>query len=197
MSNLAFLDVETTGLDKDLDNPEPGMIPWLLEVGLVIVSTPTFDVVAKTNAVLPFKRGQGTKVHPKVLAMHEANGLWKECETLWANQGRHESFRYEQEQRLIQFLHQHDAVDSQLCGFKPGFDRNFLRRYMPKLEREFHYRDFDCNSFFLLQSYLTGVEPKREKPASHRAVDDCMDAIASVENHFNFFCNLVKGEYNV
>lgn len=190
---LPFIDVETTGLDKDLQSTEPGMIPWLLEVGVVIVETPTFEVVAKTNAVLPFKRGQGTKIHPKVLAMHEANGLWAECEALWAQQKGDPrlSVRYSEEQRLIQFLHQHEAAGSQLAGFKPGFDRNFLRHYMPKLERELHYRDFDCNTFWLLQSYLTGEESKREKPASHRALDDCMDAIKAVEDHFEFFSALV------
>ncbi len=196
MARVSFIDVETTGLDKDLNNPEPGMIPWLLEVGVVIVDTPTFEVVAKTNVVLPFKRGMGTKIHPKVLAMHECNGLWAECEALYEQQkgDPRGSIRYNEEQRLIQFLHQHGAVDSQLAGFKPGFDRNFLRHYMPKLERELHYRDFDCNTFWLLQSYITGQESRREKHASHRALDDCMDAIAAVEKHFDFFCKLVKGE---
>lgn len=189
---LAFVDTETTGLAQDLTNPDLSKVPWLLEVGIVVVDTPTFNIVAETNIVLPFKRGRGTTIHPKVEAMHTVNGLWTECEAVFRAQGPQDSVRYVSEQRLIQFLHQHDAVGSQMAGANPDFDRQFLRHYMPKLEREFHYRNFDINSMWLLQSYIAGLDSKRAKPASHRALDDCRDAIKVVEQHFDFMVELCK-----
>lgn len=192
---LAVIDCETTGLDEDLDGHDPEKpIPQLLEVGLVIVDLPTFEIVAETNEVLPCD-APISMWHPKVQAMHRANGLWEECKNQAAAQkkaGPQASFRYDAEQRLRQFVIDAGADGMPMMGAKPGFDRAFLRRYMPKLAREFHYRDFDTNTFWLFMSFISGTDPKREKPATHRALDDCRDAVAVIETFWNFMVEAVN-----
>ena len=61
----------------------------------------------------------------------------------------------------------------------------------PTTAQGLHYRNFDTNTFWLLQGMLTGEDVRREKPATHRAVDDCKDAVKVVELHFEFFERLM------
>lgn len=195
VKRLAVVDCETTGLAQDLDGSDPDRhIPWLLEVGMIVVDLPTFEIVAETNEVLPFD-GSIKIAHPKVQAMHTANGLWAEAKAMAEKQkaaGRNANFRFDAEARLCQFLVDAGADGMPLCGANPDFDRRFLERYMPKFAKLFHYRNFDTNTFWLFQSFLTGQDVKREKPATHRALDDCRDAIAVIEKHWDFMAEVTR-----
>jgi oligoribonuclease len=188
---LPFIDLETTGLDPEKD--------FVLEVGCVVVDLPTFEEVAAKRWVVGFNKAQpsakGLNIHPKVLSMHTLNGLWQDCED--ANTRRVPDgvpCVNDADAQLQRFLLDHDCQDMQLAGANPGFDRGFMRKHLPGAEKLLHYRNFDTNTFWLLQSFITGEEARREKPASHRALDDCRDAIKQVELHFDFFSQLVKGQ---
>jgi oligoribonuclease (3'-5' exoribonuclease) len=192
MSRLLFLDCETTGL-----TPEDAK---LLEVGMVVVELPTFDIVAETSHVFHFElkptltRDHYFKwqvdeifIHRKVVDMHKANGLWESCK-------RSQLVDYQKMDELCQrFIVDNGCQGSVLAGANPDFDRRFLRKVLPGTEKLLHYRNFDTNTFWLLQSFITGEDARREKPASHRAVDDCKDAVGVVEKHFEFFQKLVGG----
>ncbi len=190
MSRVLFLDCETTGLDPNTD--------ILLEVGMVVVETPTFEIVAEQAHVCHFElkptltkdhhfKGPGRDlfIHRKVVDMHKANGLWEACKRSQLNS-------YQKLEELISaFILDQAANGSVLAGANPSFDRDFLKEKLPTTARGLHYRNFDTNTFWLLQGFLTGEDMRREKPASHRAVDDCKDAIAVVEKHFEFFERLL------
>jgi oligoribonuclease len=190
MSRLLFLDCETTGLSP-VDSK-------LLEVGMVVVELPTFEIVAETNHVFHYElkptltRDHFFKwntdeifIHRKVVEMHKANGLWDACK-------RSQLVDYQKMDEIVQrFIVDNGCQGSPLAGANPGFDRTFLRAVLPGTDKLLHYRNFDTNTFWLLQSFITGEDAKREKPASHRAVDDCKDAVAQVEKHFDFFSELV------
>lgn len=189
ISRLLFLDVETTGLSPQFD--------LLLEVGAVVVSLPDFEEVAHTNHVMHFELkptldkdhhfqgpGRNLFIHRKVVDMHRANGLWEACK-------RSQLRDYQKLDELVRkFALQHGCDGSVLAGFNPEFDRKFLSKFCPNTARGLHYRSLDTNSLWLLQSFITGRDAKREKPATHRAVDDCRDAIAAVEKFFDFFQGL-------
>lgn len=185
MTRWAFLDCETTGL-----TPADSK---LLEVGVVVVELPTFQIVAEDHWVYHYELKPAlTKdhhfkwntdvifIHRKVVDMHKANGLWEACK-------RSQLVDYQKMDELIQrFLVDNGCQDSPLCGANPAFDRAFLKAVLPGTERLFHYRNFDSNTLWLLKSAVTGEDAKREKPATHRAVDDCKDAVAVIEKHFDF-----------
>ena len=191
MARLLFLDCETTGLDPKTD--------MLLEVGMVVVETPTFEIVAETHYVFHFElkptltkdhhfKGPGRDlfIHRKVVDMHNANGLWEACKRSQLN-------NYQKMDQLVRaWILEQGADGSVLAGANPDFDRRFLWEKLPNTAQGLHYRNFDCNTFWLLQSFITGEDVKRAKPATHRAVDDCKDAIAVVEKHFDFMERLIK-----
>lgn len=199
MSSLLFLDCETTGL-LDTDGTARGS--KLLEVGMVVVDLPTFEIAAEVSHVFHyelkpaltrdhyFKWAGGAEeifIHRKVVDMHKTNGLWESCK-------RSQLVDYVKMDELCQrFILDNGCQHSVLAGANPSFDRAFLLKYLPGTANLLHYRNFDTNTFWLLQSFITGESASREKPASHRAVDDCKDAVGVVEKHFDFFSNLVKG----
>jgi len=192
VSRLLFLDCETTGL-----SPADSK---LLEVGMVVVELPTFEIVAETNHVFHYElkptltRDHYFKwntdeiyIHPKVVKMHQANDLWNACK-------RSQLVDYQKMDDIVrQFIVDNGCDGSVLAGANPDFDRRFLRAVLPNTEKGLHYRNFDTNTFWLLQGFITGEDMRREKPASHRAVDDCKDAVGVVEKHFEFFQKLVGG----
>lgn len=190
MARLLFLDCETTGLDPEFD--------LLLEVGMVVVETPTFEIVAERSHVVHFElrptltkdhmfKGPGRElfIHRKVVDMHKANGLWEACK-------RSQLDDYQKLDALLRaFILEQGCDGSVLAGANPSFDRDFLKKFCPTTARGLHYRNLDTNSFWLLQGFLTGEDVRREKPATHRAIDDCKDAVAVVEKHFDFFERLL------
>lgn len=197
MARVLFLDTETTGL---LDSDGVAREARLLEVGMVVVETPTFEIVAEQSHVFHFPLkpaltkdhhfltpgGETIFIHPNVVKMHQANGLWEACKRSQLND-------YTKLDALVGTFIMEQAVNSSvLAGAGVDFDRAIMRKYLPQALGKLHYRNFDTNALWLLQSFLTGQEPARDKGSSHRAIDDCKEAIAQVEKHFDFFCQLVK-----
>lgn len=177
--NLVFLDCETTGL-----SPRDSR---LLEVGCVAVELPTFEIIDECNWVFHYDIAHKPHgfIHQKVVEMHHANGLWKDCFRSQLND-------YQKMDLLVsQWVVDHGGQGMALAGANPGFDRKFLESVLPTTDKTFHYRAFDTNTLWLLREYLTGERGQKAKPATHRAVDDCKDAIATIEQFFNFFEKLV------
>ena len=95
------------------------------------------------------------------------------------------------EDQTIEFLKQWvPEGKSPICGNSIGQDRRFLARYMPRLERYFHYRNLDVSTVKELASRwkpeaLEGVK----KQGTHLALDDIRDSIEELryyrENFFN------------
>lgn len=186
MRRMAFLDLETTGLEDELNNTPPARI---LECGIVIVDLPTFEVVAEKAVVFAFKAEAPNMptLHPRVVEMHTASGLLEACR-------RSCTTMYDGKVELCKFVAEHDAQGSPLAGANPSFDRAFMRSWLPELEELFHYRNFDTNSFWMLDQIIRGEDETAGKPATaHRAIADCYDAIRAVERHFGFVTELVKG----
>lgn len=175
--NLVFLDCETTGLTPGADR--------LLEVGCVSVRLPDFEIVAEQQWDFHYdvKKPHGY-IHPKAIEMHTVNGLWADC-------FRSQLVDYQKMDQLVSaWVVEQGGQGMALAGANPDFDRRFLSSILPTTAKTFHYRNFDTNSFWLLREFLTGESGKRAKSATHRAVDDCKDAIVTIEKFFDFFTEL-------
>ncbi|GAC1627898.1 MAG: oligoribonuclease [Nevskia sp.] len=85
----------------------------------------------------------------------------------------------EAEALTIEFLRQWvPAGKSPICGNSICQDRRFLARWMPQLERYFHYRNLDVSTVKeLCYRWAPEIAKGFRKESSHRALDDIRDSI--------------------
>ncbi len=80
---------------------------------------------------------------------------------------------------------------SPMCGNWICKDRRFLARYMPTLERYFHYRHLDVSTLKVLaQRWAPAVAAGFTKQSSHLALDDIRDSVAELRHYRAHF---IKG----
>ncbi len=158
---LIFLDLETTGLDVARDR--------ILEVGVAVVSS-NMRVVESRSWVAALPDDFVEEVAPVVDRMHTANGLWDEV-------GASAFTIPAIEADLEEYLSALVPGRWVMAGSSIQFDRNFLKKWMPNLEKRFHYRMLDVSSLdeaFLCWSakdLFLGVSSR------HRALDDCLASL--------------------
>lgn len=80
------------------------------------------------------------------------------------------------------------AGASPMCGNSICQDRRFLARWMPQLERHFHYRNLDVSTLKeLCQRWAPEVARGFSKQSSHLALDDIRDSIAELTYYRSHF----------
>jgi oligoribonuclease len=80
---------------------------------------------------------------------------------------------------------------SPMCGNSIGQDRRFLVRYMPALERFFHYRNLDVSTLKeLARRWAPAVLAGIVKGNSHQALDDVRDSIRELAHYRTHFLKL-------
>ncbi|MDN5938389.1 MAG: oligoribonuclease [Salinisphaera sp.] len=166
--NLIWIDLEMTGLDPDHD--------CILEIATV-VTTRELAILAEGP----------------VLALHQSEACLAQMDA-WNTKQHSESGLVERvrasrideaeaERRTLAFLCQYvPAGASPMCGNSICQDRRFLFRYMPALERYFHYRHIDVSTLKeLAQRWASEVAEGFSKESSHLALQDIRDSIAELE----------------
>jgi oligoribonuclease len=172
--NLVWLDLEMTGLDPDRDR--------ILEIALVVTG-PGLEVLAE---------GPEIAVHQgdEVLAgmdqwntdQHGASGLVERVRLSAHDEGS--------AQRLsLDFLAEWvPAGASPICGNSICQDRRFLYRWMPELERYFHYRNLDVSTLKeLCRRWAPEILEGLSKRSSHRALEDVHDSIEELRHYRRHF----------
>jgi len=88
----------------------------------------------------------------------------------------------EAERATLEFLAQWvEAGVSPMCGNSICQDRRFLARYMPSLEKFFHYRNLDVSSVKeIARRWRPELASGFGKKARHLAMDDILDSIAEL-----------------
>jgi oligoribonuclease len=86
------------------------------------------------------------------------------------------------ERQTIEFLSQWvPSGVSPMCGNSICQDRRFLARWMPELERYFHYRNLDVSTLKeLAKRWAPAVAAGVRKTNTHQALDDVKDSIAEL-----------------
>jgi oligoribonuclease len=80
---------------------------------------------------------------------------------------------------------------SPMCGNSICQDRRFLARWMPALEKFFHYRNLDVSTVKeLCQRWAPGVAAGLAKESTHLALDDIRDSIAELRYYRENFLRL-------
>ena len=163
-SRLVWPDMEMTGLEPETDR--------IIEVA-VVVTEPDLTVVAEgpvlvihqPDSVLDAMDSWNKNTHGK-------SGLIDKVKASTLTEAQ-------AEQQLIAFLSQHvPSGKSPLCGNSISQDRRFMFRYMPNLERFFHYRNLDVSTLKeLARRWAPAVYKGFEKKSRHEALADIYESI--------------------
>jgi len=96
------------------------------------------------------------------------------------------------ERQTLEFLGQWvPANKSPMCGNSICQDRRFLARWMPNLERHFHYRNMDVSTLKeLCARWAPDVAKGFTKESTHLALADIRDSITELKYYRQHFLKL-------
>lgn len=162
--NLAWIDLEMTGLDPERER--------IIEVA-TLVTDKELNIVAE-GPVLAVHQSDDllAAMDEWNTRTHGASGLVERVRASTIDEA-------EAERQTIDFLERWvGAGVSPICGNSVHQDRRFLVRYMPALERHFHYRNLDVSTLKeLARRWAPEVAAGYTKESSHRALDDIRDSV--------------------
>ena len=168
--NLAWIDLEMTGLVPDTDR--------IIEIA-TIVTDRDLNVLAEGPALAVRQSEEALGgMDAWNRRTHGASGLIKRVRASAVTET-------DAERLTIEFLAEWLApAASPMCGNSICQDRRFLARWMPALERYFHYRNLDVSTLKELArrwapAALAGVT----KSNSHQALGDVRDSINELKHY--------------
>ena len=144
MTNYLWLDLETTGLDPELDHP--------LEIGVILATED--EVLWEREWVF---HNSGFYLTPEIQEMHTANGLLEECTRSILST-----------EIVDEMLAQMVPAKAHPAGRNVAFDLAFCRKWFPHLFKRLHYRCLDLTTLDLFFRYPFD----RPNPQVHRALPD-------------------------
>ena len=172
MKYLTWVDLETTGLDPEVDD--------ILEIGMVLTDQ-NYTILAEESVVISIGidrlKYQFQRCEEVVCDMHIYNGLWHEVSEAEDDINVVMSKLY----GMMQLWYPNGEKPA-MCGNSLTHDRIFLRKYMPALDGLFHYRNYDMSSVreFMRDQFpeTEAHEPPRNSSnRKHRVIDDIHDSI--------------------
>lgn len=175
--NLVWIDLEMTGLEPKKD--------VIIEIATIVTDS-DLNILAEGP----------------MLAIHQSDelldGMDEWCTNQHGKSGLTQRVKEssitdaQAEQETIAFLKQYvEPGVSPMCGNSIGQDRRFLDKYMPELERFFHYRNLDVSSLKeLAKRWKPEVAAGVVKKGSHLAMDDIRDSIDELKYYREHFIKL-------
>ena len=175
--NLIWLDMEMSGLSPENDR--------ILELA-VVVTDAELNVIAESpvlvlhqaDAVLDGMdaRNKGTHGRSGLIEKVKASTLDEQAAT---------------EQMLAFLKQQVPAGKSPMCGNSICQDRRFMARYMPELEKYFHYRNLDVSTFKeLARRWKPTIYSGFKKASKHEALADIYESIDELKYYREHFIKL-------
>jgi len=162
--NLIWIDLEMTGLDPETDR--------IIEIA-TLVTDPNLRVLGE-GPILAIHQDKQRLDAMDAWNTKQHNGSGLVARVLASPEDEASA-----EDKTIEFLSQHVPKGvSPMCGNSICQDRRFLARYMPKLEKYFHYRHLDVSTLKeLARRWAPEVANGFTKQSSHLAMDDIRDSI--------------------
>ncbi|WP_338803962.1 oligoribonuclease [Xenorhabdus griffiniae] len=166
-NNLIWIDLEMTGLDPERDR--------IIEIATIVTDS-ELNILAEGPVIAVHQPdAQLALMDEWNVRTHTASGLVERVKQSQFGDAQ-------AEKATIAFLEQWvPAGKSPICGNSVGQDRRFLFRYMPELEKYFHYRYLDVSTLKELArrwkpEMLSGFSKKN----THQALDDIRESIAEL-----------------
>jgi len=167
-NNLIWLDMEMTGLNPDGDR--------IIEVAMVITDS-QLETIAESPVLVVH---QSTEILDAMdqwnKSTHARSGLVDKVKTSTLNEAQ-------VEEQMLDFLQQHvPSNTSPMCGNSICQDRRFLARWMPALERYFHYRNLDVSTLKeLAKRWKPEIVAGIVKHGKHEALADIYESIEEMK----------------
>jgi oligoribonuclease len=168
--NLAWIDLEMTGLIPDTDR--------IIEIATVVTDR-DLNILAEGPVLAVHQPAES------LAAMDEWNQRTHGATGLVGRVRASTIGEAEAERRTIEFLAEWVGPGlSPMCGNSICQDRRFLARWMPALERFFHYRNLDVSTLKeLARRWAPGVLAGLTKADAHQALEDVRDSIRELRHY--------------
>ena len=168
--NLAWIDLEMTGLSPDSDR--------IIEVA-TIVTDRDLNVLAEGPVIAVHQSEEALgRMDAWNVRTHGASGLTARVRASDLDEAA-------AERMTVAFLEQWVGRGvSPMCGNTICQDRRFLARWMPALERHFHYRNLDVSTLKeLARRWNPAVLAGVTRGDKHQALDDVRDSIRELQHY--------------
>ncbi len=176
-SNLIWIDLEMTGLIPERHR--------IIEIATVVTDS-QLNVLAE-GPVLAIHQSEAelSAMDEWNTRQHGGSGLTQRVRESSVDEAA-------AERQTLAFLEEWvPAGASPMCGNSICQDRRFLARWMPLLERHFHYRNLDVSTLKeLCQRWAPEVARGFSKNSSHLALEDIRDSIAELVHYRAHFLRL-------
>ena len=175
--NLAWIDLEMTGLVPESDR--------IIEIATVVTDR-DLNVLAE-GPVIAVRQDEAA-----LARMDDWNQRTHGDSGLIARVRASTVAEAEAERRTLAFLGEWLPPNrSPMCGNSICQDRRFLARWMPSLERYFHYRNLDVSTLKeLAKRWAPGVLAGVAKGNAHQALDDVRDSIKELRHYRDQFLRI-------
>ena len=176
-NNLAWVDLEMTGLDPDRDR--------IIEIAIVVTDSQLRTVaegpvlaVHQPDSVLGAMDAWNTSTHAR-------SGLVDRVRGSTLSEAAAEA-------RMLAFVAEHvPAKTSPMCGNSICQDRRFLARWMPGLEAYFHYRNLDVSTLKeLVRRWKPELAKGLTKQGKHEALADIYESIDELRYYRDRFLRI-------
>lgn len=172
--HLIWIDLEMTGLNPDTD--------LIIEIA-TIVTDKELNILAEGPVIALHQSDAALAAMDDWNQLHHGqSGLIERVKASTIDDA-------EAERLTIEFLQQWVPTNtSPICGNSIGQDRRFLRRYMPKLEAYFHYRNIDVSTLKELAArWAPALKEGFKKQTKHQALDDIIESIEELRYYREHF----------
>lgn len=170
LNRLIWVDLEMTGLDVEQNT--------IIEIA-TIVTDGQLNIVAEGPCLAVHQpEAQLARMDEWNVSHHTKSGL--------IDKVRASTITMEMAQdQTLTFLRQHvPAGVSPMCGNSIWQDRRFISRYMPALEKHFHYRHIDVSTIKeLARRWKPDAIFKKDDSAQHQALHDVKESIKELQHY--------------
>lgn len=172
--NLAWIDLEMTGLDPQHD--------FIIEIASVVTDKDLHVLAEGPVLAIHQPPPALARMDDWNLKQHGESGLIDRVKSSPIDEASAERHTLEFLCRWV------PAGASPMCGNSICQDRRFLSRCMPGLEAFFHYRNLDVSTIKILaQRWAPQLLGNFSKKGSHQALDDILESIAELRFYRQHF----------